>query len=85
MSEPRGQKRLALSPPISSSVAFPSSPEQANGNERIPQKLSNTSERSFIYSRAENPERSYPNTSNRENREVDDSDEEREEGEVSLF
>ena len=86
LSELRGQKRLALSPPISSSVAFPSSPEQDNGIEKIPQKLPNPSARSFIYSRVDNPEPiSFPNTNTREAREVDDSDEEREEGEVSFI
>ena len=84
LSEPSGQKRLALSPPSSSTLVSPSRPEKYNDIKRITDKFHSPSERSFIYSRRDHPERSFQSTDDeREEGEIVDSDEEKEDGEVS--
>ena len=90
LSDSSGQKRLALSPPLSSSsVVFPSSPESYNDIKRASeQRISpNSSDRdSLIHNRRNhNTDKHHKNTNkDREDGEIIDSDDdEREEGEVS--
>ena len=87
LSESGGQKRLALSPPLSSSVVYPSSPESYNDNKSSSQKLPSPLNRhNFLYNRRDHPDKHYKttNNNNREDGEIIDSDEEKEDGEVSF-
>ena len=90
LSDSSGQKRLALSPPLSSSsVVFPSSPESYNDIKRASQQVisPNSSDRdSLIHNRRNHSTDKHhkTNTNDREDGEIIDSDDdEREEGEVS--
>ena len=86
LSESSGQKRIALSPPLSSSVVYPSSPERYNNDsKRATQTVPSPSERhNALYNRRDNPDRHYKTTNNnREDGEIAESDDEKEDGEVS--
>jgi len=87
LSESSGQqKRLALSPPISSSVVYPSSPEGYNDNKGTTQKLPSPLDRhNFLYNRRDHPDKHYKTTNNnREDGEIIESEDEKEDGEVSF-
>ena len=84
-----GQKRIAMSPPLSSSVVYPSSPERyTNDSKRTTQTVPSPVERhSFLYNRrGDHQDRHYKTTNNnREDGEIVESDDEKEDGEVSSF
>jgi len=86
LSESSGQKRLALSPPLSSSVVYPSSPERYNSSKSTSQKLPSPLDRhSFLYNRRDHPDKHYKTTNNnREDGELIESEDEKEDGEVSF-
>merc|ERR1712223_768794 len=89
LSDSSGQKRLALSPPLSSSsVVFPSSPESYNDIKRASHQMisPNSSDRDSLIHNGRNykADKHHKNTTNdREDGEIIDSDDdEREEGEI---
>ena len=85
LSESSGQKRLALSPPLSSSVVYPSSPERYNNSKSTSEKLPSPLDRhSFLYNRRDDPDKLYKTTNNnREDGELIESDDEKDDSEVS--
>ena len=85
LSESSGQKRLALSPPVSSSVVYPSSPEGYNDNKgRTQNTPSPLNRHNFLYNRRDHPDKHYKTTNNnREDGEIIESEDEKEDGEVS--
>ena len=86
LSEFSGQKRLALSPPLSTSVVYPSSPERYNDSKGTSQKLPSPLDRhNFLYNRRDHPDKHYKTTNNnREDGELIESEDEKEDGEVSF-